>query len=160
MEPMPETREALAEFVTLDDPDVDELLAELGRSAHAIVPDLVGLSLGLAHEGLTFTLAGLQQWRGGIDAAQYVDGGPCVEVTEGRTGLGRGRHGRPDGRGALAALLPGQRGLWGRQQPVAARSTGTTGWSAGSTSMPREATRSPVGRSGWSRPSAAGQPRR
>ena len=56
MEPMPETLEALAELVSLDDPDVDELLAELGRSAHAIVPELVGLSLGLAHEGLTFTL--------------------------------------------------------------------------------------------------------
>ena len=84
MEPMPETREALAELVSLDDPDVDELLAELGRSAHAIVPDLVGLSLGLAHEGLTFTLLASNRGVAAIDAAQYVDGGPCVEVTEGR----------------------------------------------------------------------------
>ena len=84
MEPMPETREALAELVSLDDPDVDELLAELGRSAHAIVPDLVGLSLGLAHEGLTFTLLASNSGVAAIDAAQYVDGGPCVEVTEGR----------------------------------------------------------------------------
>ena len=84
MEPMPETLEALAEFVSLDDPDVDELLAELGRSADAIVPDLVGLSLGLAHEGLTFTLLASNSGVAAIDAAQYVDGGPCVEVTEGR----------------------------------------------------------------------------
>ena len=84
MEPMPETLEALAEFVTLDDPDVDELLADLGRSAQAIVPDLVGLSLGLAHEGLTFTLLASNSGVASIDAAQYVDGGPCVEVTEGR----------------------------------------------------------------------------
>ena len=84
VEPMPETREALAEFVTLDDPDVDELLADLGRSAQAIVPDLVGLSLGLAHEGLTFTLLASSSGVASIDAAQYVDGGPCVEVTEGR----------------------------------------------------------------------------
>ena len=84
MEPMPETREALAEFVTLDDPDVDELLAEMGRSAQAIVPDLVGLSLGLAHEGLTFTLLASNDGVASIDAVQYVDGGPCVEVTEGR----------------------------------------------------------------------------
>ena len=84
MEPMPETREALAEFVTLDDPDVDVLLAELGRTAHAIVPELVGLSLGLAHEGLTFTLLSSNDGVASIDAAQYVDGGPCVEVTEGR----------------------------------------------------------------------------
>ena len=84
MEPMPETREALAEFVTLDDPDVDELLAEMGRSAQAIVPDLVGLSLGLAHEGLTFTLLASNDGVASIDAVQYVEGGPCVEVTEGR----------------------------------------------------------------------------
>jgi len=84
MEPMPETREALAEFVTLDDPDVDELLAAMGRSAQAIVPDLVGLSLGLAHEGLTFTLLASNDGVASIDAVQYVDGGPCVEVTEGR----------------------------------------------------------------------------
>ena len=81
---MPETREALAEFVTLDDPDVDELLADLGRRAQAIVPDLVGLSLGLAHEGLTFTLLASSSGVASIDAAQYVEGGPCVEVTEGR----------------------------------------------------------------------------
>ena len=81
---MPETREALAEFVTLDDPDVDDLLADLGRNAQAIVPDLVGLSLGLAHEGLTFTLLASSIGVGSIDAAQYVEGGPCVEVTEGR----------------------------------------------------------------------------
>jgi GAF domain-containing protein len=84
MEPMPETSEALAELVTLDDPDVDELLAELGRSAQSIVPDLVGLSLGLAHEGLTFTLLASSDGVASIDAVQYVDGGPCVDVTEGR----------------------------------------------------------------------------
>ena len=120
MEPMPETLEALAEFVSLDDPDVDELLAELGRSAHAIVPDLVGLSLGLAHEGLTFTLLASNSGvasdrRGSVRGRRPVCGGH-----RGTDGLGRGRHGRPDGRGALAALLPGERGLWGRQQPVAA----------------------------------------
>src|SRR4029079_19173091 len=84
VEPMPETREALAEFVTLDDPDVDELLAEMGRSAQAIVADLVGLSLGVAHEELTFTLLASNDGVASIDAVQYVDGGPCVEVTEGR----------------------------------------------------------------------------
>ena len=84
MEPMPETREALAELVTLEDPDVDELLAELGRSAQSIVPDLVGLSLGLAHEGLTFTLLASNDGVAAIDEVQFVDGGPCVEVTEGR----------------------------------------------------------------------------
>ena len=81
---MPETREALAEFVSLQGPDLDELLPDLGRRAQDIVPELVGLSLGLAHEGLTFTLVSSSGGAAVLDAAQYVDGGPCVEVTEGR----------------------------------------------------------------------------
>ena len=48
MEPLAETREALAELVSFDDPDVDELLHDLGERARGIVPQLVGLSLGLA----------------------------------------------------------------------------------------------------------------
>ncbi|MBF4766177.1 hypothetical protein ISU10_00165 [Nocardioides agariphilus] len=53
---MPETREALREFMSLQGPDVENLLTELGRHATRIVPELVGLSLGLAEDGLTFTL--------------------------------------------------------------------------------------------------------
>jgi GAF domain-containing protein len=84
VEPLPETREALAELVTLDGPEVDDLLVDLGRRAAAVVPDLVGLSLGLSREGVTFTLVASSSGVGALDAAQYVDGGPCVEVTEGR----------------------------------------------------------------------------
>ena len=82
--PMPETLEALNEFVTLREPDVDELLDELRVSAQSIVPELIGLSLGLPHEGVTFTLVASNTALAVLDAAQYVDGGPCVEVTEGR----------------------------------------------------------------------------
>ena len=81
---MPETREALAEFVSLQGPDLDELLPDLGERAQDIVPELVGLSLGLAQEGLTFTLVASSGGAAVLDATQYVDGGPCVEVTEGR----------------------------------------------------------------------------
>ena len=49
-----------------------------------VVPDLVGLSLGLSREGVTFTLVASSSGTAVVDAAQYVDGGPCVEVTEGR----------------------------------------------------------------------------
>jgi GAF domain-containing protein len=85
MDPLPETRAALAEIVSFNGPDVDELLQGLGERARAIVPELVGLSLGLTAEGLTFTLVASGSAAAAIDAAQYLDGGPCVEVTEGRT---------------------------------------------------------------------------
>jgi GAF domain-containing protein len=87
MEPLPETRAALAEIVSFHGPDVDELLRGLGERARAIVPELVGLSLGLTAEGLTFTLVASGSAAAAIDAAQYLDGGPCVEVTEGRSDL-------------------------------------------------------------------------
>ncbi len=85
MEPLPETREALGEFVSLDDPDVDELLLGLGRDAERLIPELVGLSLGLVSEGLTFTLVASGPGVAALDAGQYLGGGPCVEVTEGRS---------------------------------------------------------------------------
>jgi GAF domain-containing protein len=85
VEPLPETREALAELVTLDGPEVDDLLSDLGRRAAGVVPDLVGLSLGLSREGVTFTLVSSSVGAAVVDAAQYLDGGPCVEVTEGRS---------------------------------------------------------------------------
>jgi GAF domain-containing protein len=85
MEPLPETREALAEFVSLEEPDVDELLLGLGRDAERLVPELVGLSLGLVSEGLTFTLVASGTGIAALDATQYLDGGPCVEVSEGRS---------------------------------------------------------------------------
>ena len=84
MEPLPETREALAEYVSMRGPDVDELVDVLGRRASDLVPQLIGLSVGLNREGLTFTLVATGTGVAVLDAAQYVESGPCVEVTEGR----------------------------------------------------------------------------
>jgi GAF domain-containing protein len=84
MEPLPETREALAEFTNLEDPDPEELLNFLGTAARRIVPELTGLSLALARDQLTFTLVASSDEVAALDAAQYLDGGPCVEVGEGR----------------------------------------------------------------------------
>jgi len=84
LEPMPETREAMAEFMTRDGPEVDEVLADLGRRARQIVPEVVGLSLGLVRQGVTLTLIASNSGLGALDATQYLDGGPCVEVTEAR----------------------------------------------------------------------------
>lgn len=84
LEPMPETTEAMAEFMTRDGPEIDEVLAGLGHRARQLVPGVVGLSLGLVREGVTFTLIASNSGLGALDATQYLDGGPCVEVTEER----------------------------------------------------------------------------
>ncbi len=118
MEPLAETREALAELVSFDDPDVDELLQDLGERARGIVPQLVGLSLGLASEGLTFTIVASGTAAAALDAAQYLDGGPCVEVTEGRSDARADDDRRPPRRGALGPLRAGRRGGRRREQPL------------------------------------------
>jgi GAF domain-containing protein len=81
--PLPETEEALDEYLDEDDGNLRETLLELGRRAVALVPSCVGLSLGLVHDDLTFTLVATSDEVATIDAAQYLDGGPCVEVASG-----------------------------------------------------------------------------
>lgn len=78
MEPVPETREAFDAIRIGEDPDLQATLEHMGRAAQAIVPDLVGLSIGLVRDGLTFTLVASNVRVGGVDAAQYMDGGPCL----------------------------------------------------------------------------------
>ena len=85
MEPLPETREALAEIVRLEDPDPEEFLEALGVAVRRIVPELIGLSVGLTKEDVTFTLVASDDEVAALDAAQDVASGPCVEVGEGRT---------------------------------------------------------------------------
>lgn len=83
LELVPESREALAEIVKLEGPELDEELLEMGRVARSLVPGLVGLSLSVLREGVTFTLIAPNSVVAALDAAQYIDGGPCVDaVTE------------------------------------------------------------------------------
>jgi GAF domain-containing protein len=84
LEPMPETVEGMGEYFRLNEPEMDEVLADLGERAWQIAPETVGLSLGLAREGVTFTLVSSDSRVAMLDATQYLDGGPCVEVTEAR----------------------------------------------------------------------------
>jgi hypothetical protein len=83
MKPLPETDEALDEYLEEDDVDLRRVLMSMSRDARRIVPTCVGLSLGLVREGLTFTLVATAKEIAAIDAAQYLDGGPCVEVAHG-----------------------------------------------------------------------------
>lgn len=83
MKPLPETDEALDEYLEEDDVDLRKLLMSMSRLARQNVPSCVGLSLGLVREGLTFTLVATASEIATIDAAQYLEGGPCVEVAAG-----------------------------------------------------------------------------
>ncbi len=83
LEPLPETEEALDEYLEEDDSDLRAVLMELGRRAVELVPSCVGLSLGMVKDGLTFTLVATSEQVATIDAAQYLDGGPCVDVATG-----------------------------------------------------------------------------
>ena len=82
LEPIPETVEAMAEYLSLADPDLDQTFVEMGQIAATIVPELVGLSLALVQDGLTFTLAAPNLGIASLDAVQYIDDGPCVEAAE------------------------------------------------------------------------------
>lgn len=78
MEPLPATDAALDEIV--GEEDLRPLLLDMGRDAVRIVPSCVGLSLALVEDQLTFTLVATDIGVAGVDAAQYLDGGPCVDT--------------------------------------------------------------------------------
>jgi GAF domain-containing protein len=78
MEPVPETRQVLDEMRQFGDQDAEDALRELARSAQDIVPQCVGLSLGLLTQGLTFTLVATAEEIAVFDTVQYLDGGPCI----------------------------------------------------------------------------------
>jgi GAF domain-containing protein len=83
LEPLPETDEALDEYLEEEDLDLRALLMSMSREARRLVPSCVGLSLGLVQDGLTFTVVATAAEIAAIDAALYLEGGPCVEVAAG-----------------------------------------------------------------------------
>jgi GAF domain-containing protein len=86
VEPVPGTREALKDLMSAGDIELAAALLEMGRLAQEIVPECVGLSLGQNDDGIVFTLVASSLDVAAIDAAQYLDGGPClVASTEGKT---------------------------------------------------------------------------
>lgn len=80
MKPIPETQQALDELSKYGDNDVERVLLRLGRKAKRIVPECVGLSLGLLQDGITLTLVASSDEVAVLDAIQYLDGGPCVQA--------------------------------------------------------------------------------
>jgi len=78
VEPLPETLKAFAELARHGSTDLVVVVLAMGRQVQDIVPECVGLSLALFDEGLTFTLVASAEQIAGLDAVQYLDGGPCV----------------------------------------------------------------------------------
>jgi GAF domain-containing protein len=82
MEPLPETAEALRELARQGEASLGIELYSMANRVRELVPELVGLSLGLVSGGLTLTLVASAEQVAALDAAQYLGGGPCVEDLE------------------------------------------------------------------------------
>ena len=80
MEPIPETVEAVNELdPSAHPPDLLSSLLRHAIRAKEVVPDLVGVSIAVLEEGITFTLVATSDEIAVLDAIQYAAGGPCVE---------------------------------------------------------------------------------
>jgi GAF domain-containing protein len=78
--PIPESIAAADE---LDPGPDDQLLNDLvaaSRRVRVVVPDLVGVSLAELRRGLSFTVVASSDEIAALDAVQYLDSGPCVDV--------------------------------------------------------------------------------
>jgi GAF domain-containing protein len=82
MEPVPETREALRWLARSGDATVAATLATIARAVREVVPDTVGVSLGLTDDRFTFTVVADSELVLELDAVQYVDDGPCVAAMD------------------------------------------------------------------------------
>jgi GAF domain-containing protein len=82
MEPIPETFEVLTRLSATAGVDLVFELKEAAARVIDAVPSCVGLSIAWFDEGLTFSLLATAESLAVIDAAQYLDGGPC-EVAAG-----------------------------------------------------------------------------
>jgi hypothetical protein len=88
VEPIPETLEAIGELgPALDDGTQLEQLRHRADVARSIAPDLVGVSVALRVEGLTFTLVSSDDTAAALDGVQYAAGGPCLDALDAERGM-------------------------------------------------------------------------
>ena len=82
MEPIPKTVEALRELTRYGDETVARALARISQDVQRIVPEMVGVSLSMVHESLTFTMTASTRPVAELDGMQYLAGGPCEETLQ------------------------------------------------------------------------------
>jgi GAF domain-containing protein len=85
VEPIPETVEALRQLTRFGDETVARTLLQISRGVERIVPEIVGISLSIVEENLTFTMTATTGPVAEMDGMQYLAGGPCDETLH--TGL-------------------------------------------------------------------------
>lgn len=82
VQPLPQTIEALRELARQGEVSLGIELYAMARRVRAVIPELVGLSLGVIEDGVTLTLVASTEQFAGLDAVQYLDGGPCVSAVD------------------------------------------------------------------------------
>lgn len=80
LHPLSETREALQRIGQGLDRDLTAELVRQGELVEDAVPNLVGLSLALVRDGLTFTVAATREHVALLDAIQHAFGGPFLDA--------------------------------------------------------------------------------
>jgi transcriptional regulator with GAF, ATPase, and Fis domain len=80
VEPIPETVEALRDLTRHGDTTIARTLWQLSHEVQRLVPEIVGLSLSLVEENLTFTMSATAALVAELDGMQYLAGGPCEET--------------------------------------------------------------------------------
>lgn len=83
MEPLPETFEAIRRLVSSGDTQIASELVRIARQVREVVPEVVGVSIGLPADDFTFTLVADSDLARDLDAVQYVDDGPCLAALRG-----------------------------------------------------------------------------
>jgi GAF domain-containing protein len=112
MEPLPETRQALDELSAIGDTTISDELDRIAREVTDLVPECVGVSLGLHVEELTFTAVSTSPAVGELDTIQYLDDGPCVAaVREGDIVAASGAELLDEGRWLLYARAQAVHGV-------------------------------------------------
>jgi len=82
VEPLPQTAEALRELARLGEESLGHAFYATSTKVRAVVPELVGLSLAVLEDDVTLTLVASTERLAGLDAVQYLDGGPCVAAAD------------------------------------------------------------------------------
>jgi len=83
VKPLPETVQALRELAIRGEADLGTQLFAMATRIRELVPELVGLSLGMLEDQVTLTLVSSTEEIAAIDAVQYLDGGPCIDALQG-----------------------------------------------------------------------------
>jgi GAF domain-containing protein len=91
LEPLPETNDALRSIGAWSEHDLLDEMTLSARLVEGVVPSVVGLSVSLVREDLTFTMVSSSPQIAALDGTQYAFGGPCVDAVHEDATLAAGK---------------------------------------------------------------------